>query len=62
MRIDSAADLNITAIDKAMGAKYSHRAAQEKVIDKQIAILKLSAMQGPSFEPASFYFSQKNNN
>jgi hypothetical protein len=42
-----------------MLAKYSQRAEQGKIIDKQIAILKLSAKQAALFKTTSFYFIDK---
>jgi ABC-type transport system involved in Fe-S cluster assembly fused permease/ATPase subunit len=51
--------LTAQTIDKAMLAKYSQRPEQEKIIDRQIVVLKLSAKQATAFKTVSFYYIDK---
>jgi len=48
--------LNAQTINKTMLAKYSQRLEQEKLIDQQIVLLKLSAQQAAAFRNVSFFY------
>ena len=51
--------LKAQRIDKAMLAKYSQRAEQEKIIDHQVLLLKSPAQQAAMFKSISFYYIEK---
>ncbi len=51
--------LQAQAIDKALLAKFSQRAEQEKIINQQAVLLQLTAQQAALVKTVSFYYIDK---
>jgi|GEM_PF-2553908 len=53
------ASLRGQTINKAMLARYSRRAEQEKIINHQIVLLQMPAQQAAQFKVVSFFYIDK---